>query len=1148
MPQFVHLHAHSHYSLLDGLGRIDQLIAQAKEYKMPALALTDHGVMYGAIEFYEKCREADIKPIVGVEFYLARRSHLDKTPKIDASPHHLTVLAKNETGYKNLIKLTTLAHLKGYYYKPRVDKKLLKEYSEGLMALSGCLAAEIPRAIANNLKEEGVKKIILEYQEIFDPGNFYLEIQSHPEIPEQNKVDQTLIALSQKLNIPLVATNDIHYIKETDKEAHEVLLAVQTKKEVDDTERLSFRGSDFSMLSSDEMAQRFKDTPAAIDNSLKIAEQCELKLELDKTIMPDFELPPGHSEKILYLRFLCQNGFKKKYGEGNEKASAAKARLEYELMVIENTDFIDYFLIVQDFVNWAKSQGILVGPGRGSAAGSIVSYLLNITDIDPLKYNLLFERFLNPDRVAPPDIDLDFPDDRRAEVIEYIANKYGHDHMAQIITFGVMKARLAVRDVTRALGLPYSLGDRLAKLIPFGLTLEEALKTNKELKQIYETNAEAKRILEMSFQLEGVVRHASMHAAGIVLSREPLDNYAPLQFAPRGEQGIITQYSMYDVEKIGLLKIDILGLANLTIIKNALRIIRKTKNIELDPSTFPQDDPKTFEFLAKAETTGVFQLESDGIKRHLKELRPSTFDDIVAMVALYRPGPMEWIPDYIASKHGRKKITYLHPKLEPILKDTLGIAVYQEQVMQIARDIAGFTLAEADILRKAVGKKIKKLLIEQRGKFIAGAQKQGVKKEIAEKLFSFIEPFARYGFNRAHATGYALIAFQTAYLKAHFPAEFMAALLTSEQNNLDKIAKAVSEAERMKIKVLPPDINESFPEFGVVGPYIRFGLAAIKNVGFGVAEKIAEEKKENGPYKNVADFALRLTSAVINKKVWENLVSAGALDSLGERNQLLAATDLILKTAGSKTYQKTEGQFDLFGSMKENPTASPTLSLPAVTPATKKQKLIWERDLLGIYLSEHPLKDYLPAIEQENPLPLNELKANQNVKVAGIITQAKQILTKNNEPMCFARLEDMSGNTELVVFPKIYQKETALWQTDNVLVAWGKTNIKDNQLKVLVEKAKNLNLAQNLGPTIVSENNHHEKSESEKNEPLVVSLPYNVSKDILEKLKELVAEFPGQTPLLLELRQNGRIKIVKTKSQVENILPFREKLKGILNG
>lgn len=1143
MPQFVHLHTHSHYSLLDGLGKIDQLIAQAKKFQMPALALTDHGAMYGVIEFYEKCREADIKPIVGVEFYLARRSHLDKTPKIDTSPYHLTVLAKDQVGYHNLIKLTTLAHLKGYYYKPRVDKKLLLEYHQGLIALSGCLAAEIPRAIVGNVKEEGIKKLILEYQEIFGPENFYLEIQSHPEIPEQNKVNQVLISLSQKLNIPLVATNDIHYIKEADKEAHEVLLAVQTKKEVDDVERLSFRGSDFSMLSSDEMAERFKDTPSALDNTLKIAEQCELKLELGKTIIPDFELPAGHSEKILYLRLLCQNGFTKKYGGETEKARAAKARLEYELMVIENTGFVDYFLIVQDFVNWAKNQGILVGPGRGSAAGSIVSYLLNITDIDPLKYNLLFERFLNPDRVAPPDIDLDFPDDRRGEVIEYIANKYGHDHMAQIITFGVMKARLAVRDVTRALGLPYSLGDRLAKLIPFGLTLDEALKTNKELKQIYETDAEAKRVLLMSFQLEGVVRHASTHAAGIVLSRQPLDNYVPLQFAPKGEQGITTQYSMYNVEKIGLLKIDILGLANLTIIKNALRIIRKTKNIELDPSTFPQDDPKTFTLLAKAETTGVFQLESDGMKRYLKELKPSTFDDIVAMVALYRPGPIELIPDYIAGKHGQKEITYLHPKLEPILKDTFGIAVYQEQVLQIARDIAGFSLGEADILRKAVGKKIKKLLIEQREKFITGSQEQGVKKEVAEKLFNFIEPFARYGFNRAHATGYALIAFQTAYLKTHFPAEFMAALLTSEQNNLDKVAKAVAESERMKIKVLPPDVNESFPEFGVVGPYIRFGLAAIKNVGEGVAEKIIEQRKENGPYANVADFALRLKSEVINKKSWESLTKAGALDSLGERNQLLAATDLVLKTAGSKTYQKTENQFDLFGGSKESSATFPDLHLPQVEPATKKQKLIWERELLGIYLSEHPLKDYLSALERESPIPLNELKANQDVKVAGIITQAKQILTKNNEPMCFARLEDMSGNTELVVFPKIYQKETALWQTDSVIVAWGKTNIKDNQIKVLVNKAQILNLLQGGGPTVVAKNN-----ETKENDSLVIRLPHNVKKDILEKLKALVAEFPGQTPLLLELRQNGRIKIVKTKSQVENIPLFQEKLKGILNG
>ena len=833
--KFVHLHTHSHYSLLDGLAKIDDLINAAKEDGASALALTDHGVMYGAIEFFQKCKKADIKPIIGVEAYLAPNSRHDKVSKADESNyHHLILLARDKEGYNNLIKLTGIAHLEGYYYKPRIDWKVLEKYSKGLIGLTACLGGEIPHLILSG-KEEKAKKRILEYNKLFGQDNFYLELQDHADLEGQDQVNKKLIEFSRELNVPLVATNDIHYLKKEDDEAQDVLLCLQNKKKMDDRDRMNMTGVDYSMRPARDMIEAFKDAPGAIENTIKIADKCNLEIELGNIQLPHFEVPKGEDGNSL-LRKWCEEGIEKRYGEHGQKSPQppftkggsyqesppllkgargisdqlmkdVKKRLDFELEVIKKMGWPSYFLIVADFVNWAKDNGIVVGPGRGSAAGSLVCYLTGITNLDPLKYDLLFERFLNPDRISMPDIDLDFADVRRDEVIRYVEEKYGKDHVAQIITFGTMAARAAVRDVGRVLDYPYDYCDKLAKMIPMFTKIDEALKTVSELKEIYKEDA-GKKIIDFARKLEGVARHASTHACGVIITKDPLNEYVPLQFASSSDKSIVSQYSLHPTEDLGILKMDFLGLKNLTIIESAIRIIKNTRGIEIDIDKIPLDDKRAYKLFQKGETTGVFQFESSGMKRYMRELKPTDFEDIIAMVALYRPGPMEWIPDYIAGKHGRKKPKYLHEKLEPILKKTYGVAIYQEQVMQMARDLAGFTMAEADVLRKAVGKKIVKLLVEQKEKFIDGCVKNGINSMLAEKIFSFIEPFAGYGFNRSHAACYALIGYQTAYLKARWPTEFMAALLTADQQNIDRIAVEIEECRKMGIEVKSPDINQ----------------------------------------------------------------------------------------------------------------------------------------------------------------------------------------------------------------------------------------------------------------------------------------------------------------------------------------------------
>src|SRR3989344_1036443 len=883
MKNFVHLHTHSHYSLLDGLAKIDELVNRAKELGMGALALTDHGNLYGAIEFYKTAKAAGIKPILGVEAYIAGTDPQKKY-------FHLILLAKNAAGWKNIIKLVTHGYLKGFYYKPQIDKETLRQYADGIVALSACLSGEVARALLNNDYEKA-KKIALEYQEMFGQGNFFIEIGYHPGLKETVKIHDSLIKLSRETGIQLAATQDIHYLKKEDADVHDIFLAIQTGDKVSDSDRLSLKDDDFSMTSPEQMAEWFSDVPEAVTNTMKVAELCNLELELGKVKLPRFATPNGQSA-MDYLKELVSQRLSRRYPI---TTPAIQERLDYEIGVIEKTGFAAYFLIVQDFINWAKDHGIVVGPGRGSAAGSLVAYVLNITDVDPLKYDLLFERFLNPERIQMPDIDIDFTDRRRDEVFGYLKEKYGEDHVANIITFGTMAARLSVRDVGRALGIPLSLCDQVAKLIPFNKSIDEALALVPEFAELYKKNPDVKKIVDPARRLEGVVRHASTHACGTVISAEPLTETIPLQ---KSKDVIVTQFEMHTIEDLGLLKMDLLGLKNLTIIEDAVRLVTERIGKKIDISNLPENDAATYKLLQAADTTGVFQLESSGMRRYLKELNPTELEDITAIVAVYRPGPMELIPQYISRKHKREPVIYLHPKVEPVFKNTYGIMIYQEQLMAAARALAGLSLAEADVLRKAVGKKIRKLLLEQREKLIGGCIKNGVSKQIAEQFWALIEPFDRYGFNRSHAVCYATIAYQTAYLKAHYPIEFMTALLNADSGDIDRVAFVISECKRMNINVLPPDINKSSALFTPEENNIRFGLTAIKNLGVAIVEALIAERAAGGPFAGLPDILNRIRHKDLNKKSLDALVKSGALDSLGhERNQIVQNLDDILRFA-----------------------------------------------------------------------------------------------------------------------------------------------------------------------------------------------------------------------------------------------------------
>lgn len=1146
MSNFVHLHVHSEYSLLDGLSKITQLVKKAKDLGMRALALTDHGVMYGVIPFYLTCQELGIKPIVGVEVYVAHRSRFDKQPKIDADQYHLTLLAKNEKGYKNLIKLTTRAHLEGFYYKPRIDLGILKENSEGLICLSGCIEGEIPSMIIQDKKTAALSRA-KELLAIFEK-NFYLEIQVHPKVKHQDKANKGIVEISRKLGIPLVATNDVHYVEAEDAEAQDALLAIQTQKKLQDKDRLTMIDSpDFYLRSGEEMTQLFTEQVEAVKNSLVVAQRCNLEIETGKWILPHYPLPSGKKAED-YLRELLFKELPKRFPEPND---IVLERLNYELNVICKKGFATYFLIVQDFVNWAKTQGIRVGPGRGSAAGSLVSYVLRITSIDPLIHNIPFERFLSPTRPSPPDVDIDIADDRRDEVIKYIRQKYGEDKVAQIITFGTMEARSAVRDVARVLGYAYSVGDRLAKMIPIGAqgfhaSIESVLKTSPELAMAYENEPDTKRILDLAKKLEGVSRHASTHAAGLVVGDKELTEYVPLQKESKGER-IITQYDMYALDlntsekAIGLLKIDLLGLRNLTILEKTRDFTKALRGIAVDISEIPLDDPRVYKLISQGETTGIFQLESTGMRRLARNLQPSRFLDIAAMVALFRPGPMQWINEFIAAKEDRSRIRYIHPDLKPILAETYGVAVFQEQCLQIAVEMAGYDWGEADSLRRAIGKKKRALMEKHRKKFTENMLKRKYTKEVAEKTFGLIERFVGYGFNRSHATCYAMIAYQTAWMKTNYPVEFMAAFLTAESGNTEKVALGVEECRRMGIIVLPPDINQSETGFSIEkhsdsleGNAIRFGLSAIKNVGKAAIGEIIKVRELASDFRSISDFCQRVDSRKVNKKVVESLVRVGALDIFGKRAALLSSLDKVRVQAEKEQRRKALGQTSFFDK-QDNPAENSAVNngLSPIEEFSKTELLNLEKELLGFYLTEHPLSPVLSILSTEVSHKVYELSPElveftPRVRIGGIISDLRIVLTKNKgEEMAFVTLEDETGKIETVAFPRVFSNNRSCWQKEQVVLVDGRLELRDESLSVIVEKVSSLTTAASYD--------------------FIIKVPAKTSSSKLVELNKILREHPGQQKgvLVFENDQNRPKKLVLSFG-VDYSPQVKERIKKLL--
>jgi DNA polymerase-3 subunit alpha len=1072
MADFVHLHNHSDYSLLDGLQKMKNMVAHVKDQGMSAVAVTDHGSMYGTIKFYQAAKDAGIKPIIGCEVYMAKRSHTDKEAGVDKDYNHLILLAKDNEGYKNLMRLVSISYLEGYYYKPRIDVELLKKYHEGLICLSACVNGYVTAPLVHDEDAEGERRAIL-LNDIFGQGNFYFEIQKHLNVPPQKKANDKLIKLSQKLGIPLVATNDNHYTKKEDAEAQEVLLCMQTQYTLlDKNRKLSMIDSpDFYIKSPAEMEELFSDIPEALTNTLKIAEMCNVEIELGKWHMPIFDVPDGKTAAE-YLTELTYTGMNKRYSEITPEI---QERVDYELSVIINKQYETYFLIVSDFVNWAKDHGIAVGPGRGSAAGSVVSYCLQVTDVDPFFFALPFERFLNPLRPSAPDIDLDFADTRREEVIAYVTEKYGKDKVAQIITFGTMEAKAAVRDVGRVLGMPYAGPDRISKMIPPGwqghaMTLDSAMQQNHELRTAYESEPETKRLIDLAKKLEGVTRHASVHAAGVVIADKPLTEYTPLQRETNGDK-VVTQYDMYTVgeDGVGLLKMDFLGLRNLTIIEESLKFIKANQGKVVDFYSVDVNDPKTYDLLGLGETTGIFQLESAGMRRYIKELKPTTIFDLQAMVALYRPGPMQNIPEFVARKRNPALISYPHPELEEILKESYGVLTFQDDVLLTAIKLAGYSWLDADKFRKAMGKKIPAEMKKQEMLFLSGCIKNGLTEKKAKEIFELIAPFAGYGFNKAHAACYATIAFRTAYLKAHFPVEFMTALLTAESRGSsgpvknEKIAQAVAECKRLGVIVLPPDINKSDSDFSIEdGISVRFGLSAIKNVGSAAIDTIIAARK-NRPFTSLQDFANRVQLSSVNKKTIESLIKAGSFDHFGNRASLLISMPDIVSKAQETKKQAAEGQSSLFGDEPGSTmhTESPHID---VDDFTREEKLMFEKEFLGFYLTSHPHMDTLQLVKRINTHEIELWEGEQEgtmVKIGGIVETSRKIFTKKTgAEMAFIAIGDEKGITiEAVIFPKIYQQYRQLIIQDSVIVIEGKLNLKDDRPVIIADRitsAKNL--------------------------------------------------------------------------------------------
>ncbi|MBM3248682.1 MAG: DNA polymerase III subunit alpha [Candidatus Omnitrophica bacterium] len=1108
---FVHLHVHTQYSLLDGACRIDELLKLANHFKYPALAITDHGNMFGAIEFYTEALNTGIKPIIGVETYIAPRSRFEKSYKTNQeSAGHLVLLAKDEDGYKNLMKLVSIGYLEGFYYRPRIDKEILAQHSKGLIGLTSCLHGEIPTLLENNQFKEALK-VADDYKQIFGKDNFYLELQENG-IPEQKKVNQGLLTISSELDIPPVATNDVHYLSKDRARAHEALLCIQTQTTLDDPNRMRMQTDEFYLKSPEEMKKAFSYAPEALANTIKIAEKCNLELDFSKIHLPNYHPPEGKS-KDEFLIQLCQEGLKRRFPQPTKEVTA---RLETELTTIKKLGFTSYFLIVWDFIHYAKQNNIPVGPGRGSAAGSLVSYLLGVTDIDPLKYGLFFERFLNLERIGLPDIDIDFCFERRPEVINYVIDKFGKENVAQIITFGTMQARAVIRDVGRVMNVAYAEVDRIAKLVPPDphIHLADALKAEPELNNLYKNDTKAKEIFDIALSLEGLTRHASIHAAGVVISDLPLNNYLPL--FKTGDDQITTGYSMNSLSKIGLLKMDFLGLRTLTVISHALEIIKERHNKTINIEEIPLDDKKTFDLLGSSQTMGIFQLESTGMRDLLKKLQPSKIEDLIALLALYRPGPIGsgMLDDFMRRKRGEVSISYDHPSLEPILKETYGIIVFQEQVMQIASQLAGFNLTQADHLRRAMSKKIPEVMEQQRKVFSDGCIKKGLSKNLANRIFELIEYFSGYGFNKSHSAAYAMISYRTAYLKANYPVEFMAALLTSEKDNTDKVVEYVNESNRMGMKIMPPNINESYAQFKVMDDKtISFGLLAVKNVGMTAIDSIVEIRK-NGKFVSLFDFCERVDLRLANRKVIESLIKCGAFDSFGaHRSQLMAILDRAIELGSRTQKEKSKGQFSFFETGQEfNGFKRNLEELPNIKEWPESQILTFEKDMLGFYVTGHPLARYETQLKKFSTFTTDHLSQcyeGQEVKIAGMIIKLKHTTTRRTgEKMAILKLEDLQGAIEVLVFPNTFRLVEKYLKPNMVLIIKGRVTLKEDTPKLIASEASFIDDAY--------------KSISAIN--IELSTVHN---KILMTLKDKLSACPGKVPVYLHVADTQSSKKVQ---------------------
>ncbi len=1145
---FTHLHVHTEYSLLDGASRIKPLISKVKELGMDSIAITDHGVMYGVIDFYKEAKAQGIKPIIGCEVYLAPRTRFDKEGVQDKRYGHLILLAENMQGYKNLIKMVSKGFTEGFYYKPRIDKELMRNHSEGIIALSGCLAGNVQRRLLDR-DYEGAKKEALEMVEIFGKENFYLEVQDQG-LEEEHLIFEDMVKLGKELNIPLAATNDAHYVNREDAEAHDILLCIQTGSKVNDPDRMKFSNDQFYIKSENEMRTIFASIPEAIDNTHKIAKRCNVEFEFGKLHLPEFIAPDGMKNNE-YLRMLCLSGMEERYGELTEEL---KKRYEYEISTIENMGYVEYFLIVWDFINYAKMNGIMVGPGRGSAAGSIVAYALKITDIDPIKYGLIFERFLNPERISMPDIDIDFCYERRQEVIDYVIEKYGEDKVAQIITFGTMKARAAIRDVARVLDVSYAEADAIAKAVPMELkmTIEKALVANPELKKMYDTNENVKRVLDMAKALEGMPRHASTHAAGVVISKESIDEYVPLY---SGDKIVATQFPMTTIEELGLLKMDFLGLRNLTVIRDALEMIEKNHGVKIDFSKMSYDDEKAYEIIGSGNTQGIFQLESVGMTQFMKSLKPDCFEDIVAGISLYRPGPMASIPTYIENKKNPDKIEYIHQALKPILEVSYGCLVYQEQVMEIVRTLAGYTYGKSDVIRRAMGKKKKDVMLQEKEYFIngkladdgsvevQGCVRNGIPKEIAEEIYNQMISFAEYAFNKSHAAAYAVLAYETAYLKAHYPLEFMAALMSSVLGDNVQIAKYMRNCKEMGIEVRKPSVLEGNKKFTVSDGKINFGLKSIKNVGDGVIDEIVKSRTEKGKPKDIFQFINNLDIHNINKKAIESMIKAGALDELNDNRAVhLAVYESLIESAQNQSRKNIKGQMSLFDLATDVMETDDTMTtLPDIENFSDDILMNMEKEMLGVYITAHPLDKYEELIQKNTSLTSDDLdkeeipehiKDGMKVIVAGIITKSKILITKANRQMAFLNIEDLYGEMEIVVFSNAYEKYIDSVKEDKVVIISGTLDFKDEIPKVLANKIIDAEVFLNeQKKSIENENNNILDGSIRNNELVKLRIPTSLDKkETLVKIQEIMKKHEGNSIAIIYVdetseKYKGNIKV-----------------------